>query len=225
MATAMRKYAIDLDKAFQRAFADFRRHRLMLLSDQRFPSVVGLVVGQPVRGSWWAHPLCHEIYMVSQRFNHHRDSVQLKLLSGKLTYVHRSAWPALYAIASARDRWQMDGVSKGASALLALVAKAGTVRMDEIRSERSRKELGGEARELESRLLVFGDDVHTETGAHVKRAETWGYWAQRVKFDPRAAPAPAAARAELERIVAELNAEFGARASLPWQKRSAGRGT
>jgi hypothetical protein len=217
----MRSYAIDLDEAFERVFADLIRQRLLLLSDLRFPSVVGLVVGEPVRGSWWAHPLCHEIYMVSQRLNHHADAIQLKLVSAKLTYIHRSVWPVLYAIASAREPWQLDGLSAGAKALLARAAKNGTVRMDEINNARSRKELGADARELESRLLVFGDDVHTESGAHVKRIETWAHWAARVKFDARNAPAPSDARAELERLVAGLNAESGASAWLPWQKKSA----
>ena len=84
-----------------------REFGLFLASDKTAPSLVGLIVGAPVRGSWWAHPLCHEIYMVSQRLRDHTDVAVLKFVSGKTTYLHRSRWPELFALAmrAMRGRW------------------------------------------------------------------------------------------------------------------------
>lgn len=89
--------------------------------------------------------------------------------------------------------------------------------MDEIRSQRSAKERGDDARTLEGRLLVFGDEVHTESGAHVKRVQRWDQWASGSGFQMNDLPKPAVARAELEALLASLNKEYQSVATLPWQ--------
>jgi len=70
------------------------------------------------------------------------------------------------------------------------------------------------ALDLERRLLVLGAQVHTESGRHAKTLESWSHWARRIKLASRM-PA-ASAKAELARLVAGLNADFNARARLPW---------
>ncbi len=60
--------------------------------------------------------------------------------------------------------------------------------MDELKGPRTVKEKSLDARTLETRLLVFADDVHTSSGAHVKRIETWEHWAWRTGFHIQVLP-------------------------------------
>jgi len=190
---------------------------VLLETDRAFPSITGIVVREPIKGSWWAHPRANEIYLLSQRLIGHPDVIFLKLVSGKTTYVHRRLWPELIAIGTAQEPWQLEGLPAPAKSMLNKVDERGILRMDEIKGARSMKEKGADARNLELRLLVFGDNVHTASGAHVKRIETWEHWAWRSGFNIYVLPPPASAKKEFARIVEDLNAEFGAEATLPWQ--------
>lgn len=212
----MRQYAIDLKAAGESAVAALKEHQLLLLTDKSLPSLVALVVGAPVRGSWWAHPLCHEIYMVSQHLHDHSDVLRLKLVNGKTTYVHRSLWPTLHAVATGRDEWQMKGLAASTRALLSRIDECGRARVDELSAHRGKKELGEDARILESRLLVYGDDVHTDSGLHVKRIETWNHWAARASFVPDVPVSSREERARLDAMVDDWRIRFETRVSLPW---------
>jgi hypothetical protein len=194
-----------------------RKLGVILETDRAFPSLTGMMVGDPIRGSWWSHPMANDIYMLSQRLIHHPDAVFLKLLSGKTSYVHRRLWPELIAIGTAQEKWQMDGLSVSAKSMLKKVEAHGNVRMDEIKSARTPAEKSADAKTLELRLLVFGDDVHTDSGKHVKRIETWEHWAWRTGFKASVLPLPDDAKAEFTRIVKHLNSEFSATATLPWE--------
>jgi len=72
----------------------------MLLASARgpIPNVAELVVGEPIRGSWWAHPRSHEIYAVLSELTDSQDVMRLRLIRGKITLVHRRLWPALVRI-------------------------------------------------------------------------------------------------------------------------------
>jgi hypothetical protein len=63
------------------------------------PSVAELVVGEPIRGSWWAHPGSHAIFERINELADHPDVVRTRLLGGKVTLVHRRLWPALVVLA------------------------------------------------------------------------------------------------------------------------------
>ncbi len=89
--------------------------------------------------------------------------------------------------------------------MLKKVEDLGSLRMDELKGARTAKEKGADARTLELRLLVFGDDVHTASGAHVKRIETWEHWAWRSGFHISVLPTPERAKEEFSRIVDKLN--------------------
>lgn len=193
-----------------------RKRGVLLETDRAFPSLAAIMAGGPLRGPWEAHPLRNEIYMMSQRLAHHEEVLFLKLLSGKFTYVHRRLWPTLIAVATSRERWQLDSLTPLAKRLLDEAEERGCLRIDQLESPRGLEELGAQARMLEARLLVFGDGVHTGSGAHVKRIETWEHWAWRTGFPATVLPPPEDARAELDEIVERLNADFGAEAKLPW---------
>jgi hypothetical protein len=205
---------------FDTALAAICEYGVLLETDRAFPSLVALVAGGPVKGTWWAHPLANDIYMLGQRLMDHRDVLFIRLVTGKMTYVHRRLWRPLYAIATARQPWQLADLPRTAKSMLQTVDRRGNFRMDEIRSSRTAKELGGDARILETRLLVFGDDVHTDSGAHVKRIETWPLWAKRVELATVQLPSVENARQEFEGVVTRLNQKYNADAILPWQTRS-----
>jgi hypothetical protein len=108
-------------KDFAFLLEKLERYGLLLQTDARFPNVVSLLVGKRVRGSWWSHPEANRIYDLSNQLFDWHQSLVLKLLSGKLTLVHRRWWPALYSIVAERADWQMDGLSDDAKALLSKV--------------------------------------------------------------------------------------------------------
>jgi hypothetical protein len=205
---------------FGGALDAIRDYGVLLETDRAFPSLVALMAGAPVKGTWWAHPLANEIYMVGQRLLNHSEVVIVRLLTSKMTYVHRKLWPSLYAIATSRESWQLADLPQTAKSMLKVADRRGSLRVDEIHSPRTAKELGSDARVLETRLLVFGDDVHTDSGAHVKRIETWPLWAKGVHLATAKLPSIDDARRELEGIVTRLNEQHAADATLPWQVRS-----
>ncbi len=196
---------------------------ILLYTDRAFPSLATTMIGAPVAGSWMTHPMANELYLLGRELERHREVLLVKLLSGKLTFVHARLWPALIAIATAHEAWQLDGLHPYALALLDAVEERGRMTIDEFDGSRSRKETGAYARALEARLLVFGDDVHGPTGAHLKRIETWEHWAWRTGFPDSVLPAPEEARKEFDSIVARLNANFSADAKLPWHPRASTR--
>jgi hypothetical protein len=73
----------------------------MLLESARgpLPSVAEIVAGEPIRGSWWAHPKSHTIFDAINRLADSPDVVRTRLVNGKVTLVHRRLWPALVSAA------------------------------------------------------------------------------------------------------------------------------
>jgi hypothetical protein len=185
--------------------ADIRRDGYLLLSDTTLPSLATLVAGERIRGSWWGHRRGNAIFLLSRQLAAHRDVLVLRLVSDKLTFVHRRLWPAVFAVAESKSTWQTHGLSKASRALLARVEDDGEA-----------MGTGLAARELESRWLVRGGEEHTASGAHARHLETWDRWALHksvVKEDDATL-----ARLLLEKIVGKVNAKSGGRARLPWQK-------
>ena len=196
--------------ASRRVLTELKRHGLLLLNDPDLPNLCTLIVGERVRGSWWAHPRCQEIFAVYDAMEDHPDVLIMKLVSGKVTYVHRLLWPQVVAVGCARDRWQTNALSATARKLLANVDRAPV---------EPGRTLGKEASELEARMLVFGAQFHSESGAHLRRLESWRHWAGRMDIS-HIGISGAAARTHLEGVVASLNKKFGGKGILPWQSKS-----
>jgi len=178
---------------------------LLLSTDPRFPSVSGLVVGDVGGRSWWAHPQAKQMYGLSCALQDHPDVLMVKLISGKVTFIHRPLWPAVVAVGTAREPWQMEGLSKEAKALLKKTDSGSKVEAS-----------GDPVRELEDRLVVHCTSFHTERGLHTKEVQTWEAWAKSVRLG-KVKLRPADAKEQLESVVARLNKQFGAAGTLPWQ--------
>lgn len=59
------------------------------------PSLAATLAGEPIRGSWWAHPMGHQIFSTFAAVADCPDILSCRLVDGKITYVHRRLWPAL----------------------------------------------------------------------------------------------------------------------------------
>lgn len=77
------------------------RHGVVLASARGpVPSVAEAVAGQPIVGSWWAHPKGKAIFAALSELDDSDDVRCFKLVDGKVTFVHRRMWPALARLAS-----------------------------------------------------------------------------------------------------------------------------
>jgi hypothetical protein len=175
---------------------------LLLLQDKTFPCVVSLVAGERVAGSWWSHPSARAIFRCLRALQLHADVLETKLLGGKVTFVHQRLWPAVLAVAQAREPWQLKGLSRPLRALCEDIERQGSVVAS-----------GPVAKEVEGRLLAHGNQVHTEEGHHEARLESWQEWSQRVGCT--AGPSAAEARTAVEAAVVALG---GKTKQLPWHR-------
>jgi hypothetical protein len=195
--------------------ARLKAYGFLLESDQRLPSVCSIVTGEPLRGSWWAHPKAQTIFQVNESLEDHADVLLTKMISGKVTWVHRQLWPELFSIGKSKKNWQMNDLSTAAAMLLDHVTAAEMVRTDQIEWPYLKTKPGDAARELEKKLLIVSAQVHTESGAHAKTLETWEHWAERTSLDSGHVPAEKAMKL-LESRLDKLNKEFAGKGRLPW---------
>jgi hypothetical protein len=72
------------------------KHGVVLASARGpVPSIAEAVAGEPIVGSWWAHPKGRAIFAALSELDDSTDVRCFKLVDGKVTLVHRTAWPAL----------------------------------------------------------------------------------------------------------------------------------
>jgi hypothetical protein len=180
---------------------------LLLLSDPKRNNAITVLTGEFPKGSWWSHRDANRIYATLQTVEDHPDVLSAKLISGKVTFVHRDLWPALRAVVTAREPWQLEDLSPGAVQFLAALDRADAEGVP-VTPPVSRTV----GKEIEARLLARAESVHTSAGKHETRLESWSVWAARAKCPP---PLPLdAAKARLEAAAARLGPPAG---SLPWQ--------
>lgn len=202
---------------FHEMLATIKSNGFLLESDPKLPSVVSLITGSALRGSWWSHPLAQIIFQVNELLEDHNDILVAKLVSRKVTFVHRRLWSELLTIGAAREGWQLSGLPTATRSLLKQVDSAGALTTAEtVWPQKSKMKLGDAARDLERRLLVVGTQFHSKTGAHEKRLETWDHWIKQKTFKPRTTSLEAA-KDHFEEKLGRLNKQFAASATLPWQ--------
>jgi hypothetical protein len=74
------------------------------------PSFAEAVAGEPIRGSWWAHPKGGQIYGLIEAVVDSGDVLVCTLADGKVTYVHKRLWPALVKLAKRFTKAQLAKV-------------------------------------------------------------------------------------------------------------------
>lgn len=72
------------------------KHGIVLASAKGpVPCVAEAVAGEPIVGSWWAHPKGKAIFAALSAIDDSSDVRCFKLVDGKVTFAHRKTWPAL----------------------------------------------------------------------------------------------------------------------------------
>jgi hypothetical protein len=175
-------------------------HGLLLQQDKALPCLCTMLAGEPVSGSWWAHPDAATIYSMLTTLTAHPDVLVAKLIKGKVTFVHRRLWPAVLAVGCGHEAWQVAGLSAPAQALYDSVEQQGVIRA-----------AGTYAKELERRLLVQSEQVHTESGHHELQLMQWELWAARV-----ACPPPLTLHEGRSQLASAVSALGGSQKMLPW---------
>lgn len=201
-------------KSLQRKVeAALSSHGLLLEADERLPNVVQLVAGEALRGSWFEHPRGRDVFETVRSLNAHPDSMQTRLVSGQVTYLHRHFWPYLAAVATEGGAWQ-QGLEPDAQDLLDRVRAAGELRIE---SEESRA-LAPLVRSLEERVLLVGE-LREEDVRPTKWLRSWDHWLDEVRGSGGLGAQPSAARGrELLGVMLQgLNEEFGAEGRFPWE--------
>ncbi|HEY0463784.1 MAG TPA: hypothetical protein VGC79_06225 [Polyangiaceae bacterium] len=96
----------------KQALAFVEKHGVVLQAARGpVPSFAEYVTGGPIKGSWWAHAKGHEIFELATVVSEHADVLVCKLITGKVTYVHRRLWPALVKLAARFDQAQLAQVA------------------------------------------------------------------------------------------------------------------
>ena len=180
---------------------------LLPLHDPHLLSATAILADEPVQGSWWSHPRANEMYRAITEVEDHQDVEVVKLLAGKLTFVHRRLWSALLAVVTERAAWQTKDFPETAARLLSRLEHNERLRADGFR------DLKKEVKLIEARLLAFVTSEHTASGRHERVLESWEAWKKRVGLAGRRPGVPKA-RAELEAAAAAF-----APLRLPWMKR------
>jgi len=137
---------------------EVRRRGALAQSD-----AVSLAAGEPIRGSWWAHPRGQEIFRALSALADDPDVVPCKGFDGKQRWIHRALWPAL--VRASRERALFAAPSAEARRLVRRVEREGKVAAS------------GKARlELERALLVVAVQEHTGSGKHVMELTPFERW-------------------------------------------------
>ncbi len=206
-----------IEKSLQRLRKAIEEYGVLFVHDTASLCATQLVAGEAVKGSWWGQPSGTLIYEVLNRLDN-AEVAWPKLLGGKLTLVHRRLWPALIAAARSEAPWQIDGLRKDARALVARLRKGETLRSDELRLPRGSRKPGLIVSELESRLLVYCEQEHTDSGHHARVLLPYALWQRRVRIRDAELPRLDAALDGLAEAAARSLGESALSKLLPWEK-------
>ena len=149
-------------KTLKEALALLRKRGALLL----VPDLVDAVAGEPVKGTWWAHPAGNTIYRLANELEDHEEVVVGKLARQKVTFVHARLFPALARVVT-DEGWRKKRIAKldadARAALKAIEKKAQRV------DSKTKKA-------LEPTALVRSFNEHSESGKHVTILESWRAW-------------------------------------------------
>jgi hypothetical protein len=182
--------------------ARLHQHGLLLQQDKHLPDVASAIAGEPIRGSWWAHPRAYTIFACLSELEQHPDILLTKLVAGKVTSIERRLWPAVLPV----------GIARAVAVRGSLGARARALRRGRATGY-APQAAGRNAKQLEQWLLVHGQQAHTDAGRHELRLERWELWADRVG----AAGTLTAQEGQLQ-LEAAMQAIGGTVALLPWAR-------
>lgn len=84
----------------EEALAFVRQHGIVLASAKgAVPRLTEAIIGEAIKGSWWAHPKSRHIYTILGAVTDSDQVLVCRLVGGKVTLVHRRLWPLLVRLA------------------------------------------------------------------------------------------------------------------------------
>jgi hypothetical protein len=87
-----------------------RNHGIVLVAaNGPVPKLTEAIAGVPIKGSWWGHPMGHEIYRVLNEVEESPDVLVCRIVAKKVTLVHRRLWPALIRCS---DRFAVETLAR-----------------------------------------------------------------------------------------------------------------
>lgn len=189
------------------------KYEIMLLQDKAFPNIINEITGQKILGSWWGHTQANSIYNGLMWLGHHRPVLTIKLLDGKVTYIHESRHLDIYSIVCQPRDWQTKKLKDDELQLLNFVLKKKEITIDDLKSIKPIKEIKKSFVNLEKNLLIYATEEHTDSGRHKKKYMSW----KKSKIAHSKLNDYELAKERIENIVNSLNHKFDAHAKLPWQ--------
>lgn len=198
-------------QALKIALHHLEKEGFLLLVDNRQPSLVTLLTGEKIKGSWFGHPLGNIIYNTANNIGRRRSLLAMKLIDGKYTYIHPKLRDAAYSLALYLDDWQEKKLTPKARKLFREVEKRGCIPVTAANKK--------EAALLEKLLLAIGEQEHTKSGKHVKVLLSWKRLAKKLGHKIKTIPVEEAMRAWEDRVW-EFNKTNGSAFRLPWQRRA-----
>lgn len=85
----------------RQALSFVRKHGIVLeAAAGPVPSLAEAIAGEPIRGTWWAHPASHQIFELTRSVRDSNDVLVCRVVAGKITYVHRRLWAPLVRAAA-----------------------------------------------------------------------------------------------------------------------------
>jgi hypothetical protein len=186
--------------------------KILLLQDKSFPNIVSKIVGGKIVGSWWGHPLANPIYNGLGWLEHNRNVLVIKLLDGKVTYIHESLFSEIYSIVSETRNWQLKNLKPDDLKLFKYVSKKNKVPSDDPQLKNLVKDTKKSFAILENKLMLFCEEEHTESGKHIKIFMPW----KKSKIHCKNPTHYDLARNTVEKVIADLNKRSASKAKLPW---------
>lgn len=211
------RHDLDLKKPSvmsKKIFSELKARKILLLQDKTFPSVVTSIIGEPINGSWWGHPMANPIYNGLNHCLHKNPILSVKLLSGKVSFISEALFPAFFSIVAKKRDWQIKKLNAEELKLYETIRKKGKLASDDKKLKETFKDLKKNLEKLEKRLLVFSEEEHTESGKHIKVFSPWSKCDLKVKSDVSYDDALEV----FENLVDKYNVETGSKIKLPWQK-------
>lgn len=189
-----------------------QKDKILLLQDKSFPNIVSKIVEEKIFGSWWGHPLANSIYNGLGWLEHNQNILVIKLLDGKVTYIHEGLFADIYSIVNETRDWQTKKLKPDELNLLKYISKKNRVLSDDPKLKEFAKDPKKSLATLEKKLLVYSAEEHTESGKHVKEFIPW----KKSKIFTKDLTDYETAKSNIEKIVTKLNKESSSKAKLPW---------
>ena len=97
----------------KQAIAFVRKHGIVLESGRgSVPSLAEAIAEGPIKGSWWSHPKGKEIFALTRAVRDSNDVLVCRVAKGKVTFVHRTLWPALVRLADRFPREHLGQIKE-----------------------------------------------------------------------------------------------------------------